>query len=176
MDFVIRDATEAELDAAGELTARVYLADGLLDYGEEDPYLSELRDARRRAAHAQVMVAVDADGEVVGTVTHVGAGGAFADVSGEGEAEFRMLAVAPGARGRGVGEALVRECLRRAREAGRARVVLSSQSQMHTAHRLYHRLGFVRTPERDWKPVPELDPLQVFACELSPGRDDDHNI
>ena len=25
---------------------------------------------------------------------------------------------------------------------------------MHAAHRLYERLGFTRTPERDWSPTP----------------------
>jgi ribosomal protein S18 acetylase RimI-like enzyme len=87
-----------------------------------------------------------------------------------------MLAVSHAARGRGVGEALVRECVRRARHAGKERLLLSSQSQMHTAHRIYLRLGFVRTPARDWSPVPDLGPLQVFALELPPAPDGDHNI
>ncbi|MFG7942814.1 hypothetical protein Q8723_13155, partial [Streptomyces cacaoi] len=26
------------------------------------------------------------------------------------------------------------------------------EHMMHAAHRLYERLGFVRTPERDWQP------------------------
>jgi ribosomal protein S18 acetylase RimI-like enzyme len=176
MDITIRQAREAELAAAGELTAQAYLADGMLDYGEADPYLARLRDARRRAAHAALLVALGVDGEVIGTVTYVEEGGEFAEVSAVGEAEFRMLAVAPVARGRGIGEALVRECVRRARHAGKKRVVLSSSSQMHTAHRLYTRLGFVRTPERDWKPVPDLDALQVFALELPIPRRGDHNI
>jgi ribosomal protein S18 acetylase RimI-like enzyme len=177
MDIAIRAARPEELDEVGELTAQVYLEDGLLDYGEADPYLAHLRDARRRAAHAEVLVAVgegDAEG-LLGTVTFVGEGGEMANIAGPGEAEFRMLAVRPAARGRGAGEALVRESLARARRLGRRRVVLSSQSQMHTAHRLYRRLGFVRAPERDWEPIAGV-PLQVFARELSTQRDGDHNI
>jgi ribosomal protein S18 acetylase RimI-like enzyme len=176
MDIVIRRAAEAELAAVGELTALAYLADGMLTYGEDDPYLAVLRDARRRAGHAEVLVALAPDGELLGSVTYVGDGGEFADIAGPGEAEFRMLAVSPAARGRGAGEALARECVRLARRAGKRRVVISSQSRMHTAHRIYARLGFVRAPERDWKPVPDLEPLQVFAVELPTPERSDHNI
>ncbi|WP_059012262.1 GNAT family N-acetyltransferase [Streptomyces specialis] len=180
MDIVIRDARPEEYGAVGELTARAFLADGLLTFGEADPYLTELRDAARRAVHAELLVAVAAAGRVpLGSVTFVGDGGELAHLAGEGEAEFRMLAVSPGARGRGVGEALVRECLRRARARGLRRVVISSASQMHTAHRLYGRLGFVRAPERDWEHLPG-DPLHAFAVDLAPDlaprRDQRHNI
>ena len=46
------------------------------------------------------------------------------------------------ARGRGVGEALTREAIRRAREAGAARVQLTSRNGRDAAHRLYRKLGF----------------------------------
>ena len=47
------------------------------------------------------------------------------------------------------------------------RVVLSSQPTMYSAHRIYGRLGFVRTPERDWNPVPELLDLTLVTYELT---------
>lgn len=167
MDVTIRAALEEEYDAVGELTARAYLDDELLTYGEQDPYLAQLRDVPRRAEHSSVLVAVDAGtDEVLGTVTFVGEGGEYANIARQGEAEFRMLAVAHAGRGRGVGEALVRECLARARALGRHTIVLSSESKMTTAHRLYRRLQFVRTPDRDWEPVPGL-PLWTFALDLT---------
>ena len=65
-----------------------------------------------------------------------------------------MLAVAPKARGLGVGEALVRHCEERA-QAGRSdRMVLSTLDEMMSAHRVYARLGYRRAPERDWFPQP----------------------
>jgi hypothetical protein len=36
---------------------------------------------------------------------------------------------------------------------------------MTTAQRIYERLGFVRTPERDWSPVPGID-LLTYALPL----------
>lgn len=174
MDITIRAACPHEFEAVGELTAGVYLGDGLLDFGTQDPYLAVLRDARHRAEHAELLVAAGpvAEGtgggtdEVLGTVTFAVHGGEYAEIARPGEGEFRMLAVRPSARGRGVGETLVRECVDRARALGLERLVLSSQHMMHTAHRLYGRLGFVRAPDRDWRPIENV-PLLTFTLDLT---------
>ncbi|WP_329116201.1 GNAT family N-acetyltransferase [Streptomyces sp. NBC_01353] len=167
MDFTIRAVRPEEYEALGEITARAFLDDGHLDFGEDDSYLHLLRDVARRDAEAEVLVAVDRVGTVLGGVTFAMGGGEWADIAGEGEAEFRMLAVGKDARGRGVGEALVRFCVERARETPECRrLVLSTQSNMASAHRIYERMGFVRTPERDWKPLADMDPLYTYGLEL----------
>ncbi|PSM38481.1 GNAT family N-acetyltransferase [Streptomyces dioscori] len=173
MDIVIRRAEPGEYTALGEITARAYLGDGLLDFGESDAYLGELRDVARRAAAADVLVAVEGTGagarsRLLGGVTFVPSGGPMADIARAGEAELRMLAVAKEARGRGVGTLLVRACVDRARAtAGCGTVVLSTQRTMHSAHRVYERLGFTRTPVRDWNPVPHLDDVVLLTYELT---------
>ncbi|MEU9213438.1 GNAT family N-acetyltransferase [Streptomyces sp. NPDC048415] len=167
MDIVTRRARPEEYPTVGEITAQAYLGDGLLDFGESDEYLGELRDVAKRAAAADVLVAVEGD-RVLGGVTFVPAGGPMADIARPGEAEIRMLAVAPEARGRGAGEALVRTCVDRARATdGCVRVVLSTQRTMRTAHRIYERLGFTRTPARDWNPIPHLDDIVLLTYELT---------
>ena len=159
----VRDARAEEYAAAGDLVAEVYGAEGFADA----PYLAVLRDAGRRAAEADLLVATDRAGRILGTVTYAPGGTAWADIAGADEAEFRMLAVAPGARRHGVGGRLVRACVERARAQGKRRLVLSSQPTMDSAHHLYERLGFVRAPERDWSPEPGLN-LRVYAMELGP--------
>ncbi|MFE2418330.1 GNAT family N-acetyltransferase [Streptomyces hokutonensis] len=167
MDIAIRQVAPAEYDTLGEITAQAYLQDGLLDFGESDWYLGELRDVAKRAAAAEVLVALDGE-QVLGGVTFVPSGGPMADLATAGEAEIRMLAVARAARGRGAGEALVRACVERARATdGCVRVILSTQRTMHAAHRIYERLGFTRTPERDWNPIPELDDITLLTYELT---------
>ncbi len=167
MDIVIRQAEPGEYVRLGEITAQAYLQDGLLDFGESDPYLDELRNVAGRAAAADVLVATVGD-QVLGGVTFVASGGPMADIACSGEAEIRMLAVERAARGRGTGEALVRACIDRARATeGCVRIVLSTQRSMHSAHRVYERLGFVRTPGRDWNPLPDLLDLTLLTYELT---------
>ena len=60
-----------------------------------------------------------------------------------------MLAVRKNARARGVGEALVRECIERSQLADATALVLWTQPIMLAAQRLYERLGFVRDPLRN---------------------------
>ncbi|HEY3467699.1 MAG TPA: GNAT family N-acetyltransferase [Amycolatopsis sp.] len=154
VDVEIRPPRPEEYAAAGEVTVLAYDVDGHLagDVG----YDAQLRDIARRAEEAEVLVAVDDTGEVLGTVTVVLPGSPYAEISRPGELEFRMLAVAPSARGRGIGEALTRAVLDRARALGIGKVVLSSLDGMRSAHRLYERLGFARLAERDWRPFPHI--------------------
>ncbi|NSC23799.1 GNAT family N-acetyltransferase [Streptomyces albus subsp. chlorinus] len=163
MDVTITPARPHQYAAIGELVAGAYLDGGLLDFGEADPYLEKLRDAAGRAAHAELLVAEDEQGAVLGSVTFVPGQGPYAERARPGEGEFRMLAVRESARGRGVGEALVTACVERARARGLTGLVLSTQHSMHAAHRLYERLGFVRTPERDWYP---LDGVRLWTYAL----------
>ena len=69
-----------------------------------------------------------------------------------GVPEVRMLAVSPSARGLGIGEQLVKECMRRARDAGADQLGLHTSASMRAAIALYERMGFVRAPNFDFKP------------------------
>lgn len=171
--MIIRTAHAAELDAISELVISVYVGSGLVS--ADSGYVEELGDAARRAREAQLLVAVDEpapgdlDGvdmrQLLGTVTYCPGGTKLAEVAAPGEAGFRMLAVDPRARGRGIGEALVQECLDRARAEGAAAMRLSTKEDMHAAHRLYERLGFSRTPALDWSPEPDVK-LLTYALDL----------
>ncbi|WFE51974.1 GNAT family N-acetyltransferase [Micromonospora sp. WMMD1155] len=155
----VRPAEPADFPAVARLTVAAYEADGQLK--GEHGYGAVLADVSTRAASGEVLVAVDeATGAVLGSVTFVLPGTRFAELSGPGEAEFRMLAVDPGAQGRGVGAALAQACVARATELGCTAVVICVRAGLaQSAHRLYERLGFVRAPEKDWSPAPGVDLL-----------------
>ncbi len=154
MSLVVRPAEPADLEEAGRVTLEAYVADDHI--AADHFYAAHLLDAAARADEAELLVA-ELDGTVVGTVTFCPQGSPFAEVAGPGEGEFRMLAVAPAGRRRGVAEALVRACLDRARERGYDAMVLSTMPVQVAAQRLYERLGFRRTPERDWSPAPGVE-------------------
>jgi ribosomal protein S18 acetylase RimI-like enzyme len=152
-EVTVRLAREDELPAVGEVTFEAYRANGYLAGREDGRYARKLRDARPRFEETELLVAVDDEDTVLGTVAIALPGTSWRELGGSpDELEFRMLAVSPAARGRGVGEALTRRVLERATELGCRAVVLSSSKLMHAAHRLYERLGFYRTPDLDWSP------------------------
>ena len=119
--FEIREARPDEYEPLGDLTVAAYAT---LPTGIEDDYADHLRNVRRRAATCPILVAVQ-DERLLGGVTYVpGPGTPWSEAEADDEAGFRMLAVGEDARSRGVGEALVRACVDRARGDGKRGVVL----------------------------------------------------
>jgi ribosomal protein S18 acetylase RimI-like enzyme len=159
----LRRSTAWDYAIAGELTVEAY-AD--FTAGPADSYIDHLRDAATRDREAELWVATpdDRDDLVLGCVTICPVGSPWREIARDDEGEFRMLAVAPAMRGRGVGEALVRLCLDRFRSEGARGVAISTLAEMTAAHRIYERLGFVRDPERDWSP---LEGVHLIAFQLS---------
>jgi GNAT superfamily N-acetyltransferase len=142
---IVRDAEPSEYERVGELTIAAYRAlpvDHL--WGG---YAAEILDVAGRAEGCDIIVATDDDGTVVGAVTLVlDRASPWHEWAEADEVQFRLLAVDTAARGRGAGEALVRECVARAAD----RTVLIHTTQwMEAAQRLYARLGFVARPDRN---------------------------
>jgi ribosomal protein S18 acetylase RimI-like enzyme len=147
----------------GRLVVRAYRSLGAPIH---DDYLAALADAAGRARDALVLVAVDGEGRLLGSVTYVGdAASPHAEIARDGEAAFRMLGVDPEAHGRGAGEALVRACIDRAVAHGRRGIAISTAPVMTAAQRLYERLGFERRPDRDWRPLPDVE-LWAYVLDL----------
>ena len=160
MSIEVRSVAPDELDKVGDLVMAAYSALRPV----RGAYEEEIRDVAERAAGADVLVAVE-DGELLGTVTFVSGEGSYSrEIAGDGEAEFRMLAVDPAAQRRGVGRALVQACLDRARALGCTALVICTRDFTIPAHKLYERFGFVRMPERDWSPMPGVE---LLALRLS---------
>ena len=150
MTFAVREARPDEYEALGEICVLAY--DGLETYTD---YLAEVRDVARRAAVVPVLVAVEPDGTLLGSVTYVpGPGSEYAESEAADEAGMRMLAVAPWARNRGVGRALVEAVIARARAEGRAGIAIYTRPFMLAARHLYEGLGFRRDPSFDWEFAP----------------------
>ena len=155
--FEIRHARPEEYESLGRMTVDIYQALPGMPGPEEQPgYYTMLLDTAGRAAvpTIEIPVAVAPDSTLLGGVTFVGdmqyynSGGrasTIADASG-----IRLLAVQDNARNLGVGKALTRACIRRARELGRRQVLLHTTRSMEIAWGMYERMGFSRFPEIDF--------------------------
>lgn len=163
--MLIRRARPEDHEAVGRVTVAAYTP--FMESREDSDYVHELRDAARRDREAELWVAVDDAGEVLGSVTSCPEGSLWRELAKPGEGEFRMLAVDPTAQGQGVGGALVAHVVDGFRAGGVSDVVLCSMSTMAAAHRLYQRIGFVRATELDWSPVPGID---LLAFRLGVGQ------
>jgi ribosomal protein S18 acetylase RimI-like enzyme len=164
-EVVIRGARPEEYPFVGDLVVAAYRT--LNDTGDAI-YEAMLRDVASRVATSRVLVA-QVDGDVLGTVTYVPPGGDLAEVDDPAAATIRMLGVAPAARGRGIGQALVSTCISEAIRDGAARVRLDTRTSMTSAQRLYERLGFIREPDHDWSPAPGIE-LLAYVLELPGGN------
>jgi ribosomal protein S18 acetylase RimI-like enzyme len=158
----LRLAEPGELGALGALCVAAYEQ---FFEGPQDSYRAHVADTARRAREAELWVAAE-DGLLLGCVTYCPPGSPWRELASTAdEGEFRMLAVHPEARGRGAGQALAELCDERAREHGARWMVLSSLAEMTAAHRVYIRLGYRRSPHRDWDPMPGVH-LIAFSKEL----------
>jgi ribosomal protein S18 acetylase RimI-like enzyme len=166
-DLRFRSATPAEYAEVADLTVAGF---------DEPPAptaarLALLRDAAGRANAGDLLVAVnEPTGRLAGTASLLRSGSDYARFAESGEAELRLLAVHPEYRGRGIAFALMVEAIDRCRQWDGVRsLVLDTAPANVTAHRLYHRLGFVRVPERETRVIEGLGRLLVFAHDLHLG-------
>jgi len=156
----LRDARDGERDELLALTLAAYeeFAATMPD-GEWPRYRENIVGTLKDVRPAEQIVA-ESGGAVVGTALLYPAGSRFVGPDGAGITfrwpETRLLAVAPAARGRGVGGAIIRECIRRASAAGADAITLHTTDFMPVAMGMYERMGFERAPELDFMPAPDV--------------------
>jgi len=166
---VIRPAQPEEYEALGRLLVKAYAAlPGMPQPDEQPDYYAMLANVSARVAKPAltVFVATGDAGTLCGSVdfiddmTQYGSGGTASTVTDA--VGIRLLAVDDAFRGKGIGKALTQFCIARARQLGKARVVLHTTRAMQTAWAMYEGLGFVRFPELDFR----QGTLDVFGFRL----------
>lgn len=165
---MIRDALPAEMEEVGDIRVAAYQAGGFLP--ADSVYAETLRSLGADGLGHVLVARNGPDESIAGTVMlqiwpHAGH-----VVTGPHEAEIRALAVRPHTQGKGIGRELLSRVIERAADLGVPRLVLCTEPEMRTAHRLYEQFGFTRLPERDWSPAPDVT-LLVYSRDLSvPGE------
>jgi GNAT superfamily N-acetyltransferase len=153
----IRPAGPEDFRALGQLMVDTYAAlDGFFKPAEAPEYyamLANIGDLARKPG-AELWVAADEDRLLGGVVyfSDMAQYGSAGTANQEKDASgFRFLAVAPEARGRGVGRALMEACIDRARAAGHRQMVIHTTDAMKTAWAMYERRGFRRSEDLDFR-------------------------
>jgi len=144
-------------EKASDAAAREALLDAAYGPARFAKTSERLREGRRPACGLS-LVAVDC-GQIVGTVRlwHVGAGPAQSALL------LGPLAVHPDHRCRGIGSALMRRAIARARLAGHCAILLIGDAAY------YGRFGFTAAQTgRLWMPG-QFEPDRLLALELRPG-------
>lgn len=169
----VRDARDDERPAIRELTGRAYAQYATVMAPAAWHGLEQaVRAALASDAPAEWIVA-ERDRSIVGSVLlYPPAADAYGGaVRQAGWPELRLLAVAPEARGLGVGQALVDECVRRAGRSGAAALGLHTSASMQSAIRMYQRMGFTRAPEYDFHPegAEVVEGYRLDLADPAPG-------
>lgn len=159
-DVLVRRVREEEYDEVSRLRVTAYAND--YELGEE--YAADVAAVARHDREGEVWVAEDRAGRLLATVTTAREGANLYELGRPGELDWRLLAVAPEARGRGLGRLLTEFVVMLASERGLARVVMNSGSDMLAAHALYESMGFARLPERE-NPS-GVEPTRTYGLDL----------
>ena len=153
--FHIRDARDDEREAIRDVTLAAYEEyAAVMPESFWDGYQRQLLVTLDEEGPVERIVA-EREGTIIGSILlYPALTNAYSGVSvGASWPEVRLLAVAPVARGQGVGSALMDECERRARRVGATMLGLHTMEVMQVAIGMYERRGFERVPELDFSPA-----------------------
>jgi GNAT superfamily N-acetyltransferase len=163
----IREVRAEEYEEAGRITASAWREFLPVDpHPDWDFYLAEISDIRGRAGRTVVLGAFE-HGRPLGTVTLE----VEQKIEDDGtplapnSANVRMLGVAPEARRRGVGRALMEATIAEARARGKRVLTLNTTEEMRSAVAMYEAMGFLRGKDLVFESGFRL---QSYRLELAP--------
>lgn len=157
--MVIRAANPTDIEAIVRLVNTAYEVERFFVEGDR----TNADEVRALISNGTILVAVDDDGAVVGSV--------FVEVDGE-HGGFGMLAVSPAVQRAGLGHRLIAAA--EAQAAARGAVVMAIRVVNLRADLLprYARLGYVATGSEPYVPRPVLQPCHfiVMSKPLPPAE------
>ncbi|PJI40132.1 GNAT family N-acetyltransferase [Ferrovibrio sp.] len=135
-----RLATEADLPEIVRLLADDHLGGSRERYTDPLPPEYGIAFAGLRKIGAEVILAEDESGKVIGCLQLLVLPGLGS--LGKQRAQIEAVRIESSLRGKGLGSDLIRHAIARAKQKGCKMVQLTSDNSRQGAHRLYERLGF----------------------------------
>jgi GNAT superfamily N-acetyltransferase len=156
-EYTVRNARPEEFEQIGALMVQVYSKlEGFPRISEQPDYYKMLANvgALTNNPGTALLVAVNGEDSIGGAVVYFnemkyyGSGGTA--TREENAAGFRLLAVDPAIRGKGIGKQLANECIKKARENKLGQVIIHTTMAMQTAWKMYEQMGFKRSEDLDF--------------------------
>jgi GNAT superfamily N-acetyltransferase len=169
-ELEIRNAKPEEFNKVGILMVKVYSQlEGFPKESEQPEYYKMLLNVGNLTEkdNTELLVAISDENKVVGAVVYFsdlknyGSGGTVAEI--KNASGFRLLAVDPKERGKGIGKLLSKECINRAKKLNQNQLFIHSTESMKIAWGMYERLGFSRYLKIDFI----QGELPVFGFKLN---------
>ncbi|TJY37247.1 GNAT family N-acetyltransferase [Pontimicrobium aquaticum] len=165
----IREAKPEEYSQLGKLMVLVYSQlKGFPKQDEIPSYYHVLKNVGEftKQPKVKLFVAISKQGKVdgglvyFGDISYYGAGGKA--TANQKAAAFRLLAINPETRGKGLGKLLINTCINQAKKEGHKHLVIHSTKSMMLAWKMYERMGFSRFSEIDF----EQDNVSVYGSRF----------
>ena len=166
MNFVIRDFLASDTDAVNRLAVAAF-EEFRTAYSDWMGMVANISNTSTLAAVGELIVA-ECAGMIIGAVTYVAPDRPKAAFFDGAWPIVRMLVVDPKYRGKGIGGALMQECVRRAKRDRADVLALHSSPIMTAALAMYRDMGFAH--HRDGTPVFGV-PTAVYVMQLHPEVD-----
>ncbi len=172
--LTIRNARPEEFEKVGKLMVDVYSQlEGFPNKADQPEYYRLLLNVGKftEEENTELLVAISDENKVVGAVVYFsdlknyGSGGTVTRI--KNASGFRLLAVDPKERGKGIGKLLSLACIDRAKMRKQKQLFIHSTASMKVAWGMYERLGFVRHDEIDFN----QGDLPVFGFRLDLEED-----
>jgi ribosomal protein S18 acetylase RimI-like enzyme len=168
--YKVRKARPDEFTRVGALMVNVYSQlEGFPKESEQPNYYRMLANIGELTIKPEIelLVAVDTTNNILGAVVYFsdmefyGSGGTATQE--KNAAGFRVLAVDPIARGKGIGKMLTQACIEKAKSQKVDQVIIHTTKAMQTAWNMYEKMGFTRSEDLDFS----QGHLSVFGFRLN---------
>ncbi len=156
-EYSVRNATPKEFNKIGELMVDVYAKlDGFPSKFEQPDYYKMLANigALTEKSAVKLLIAVSSNGKIggglvyFGDMKYYGSGGTATLEKNAGG--FRLLAVDPAIRGKGIGKMLTQACIQIAKNEKQEQLIIHSTKAMKIAWKMYKKIGFKRSEDLDF--------------------------
>lgn len=156
-EYNIRKAIPSEFDEIGKLMVDVYSQlEGFPKPSEQPNYYKLLASVGEFAdkPKTELLVAVSSEGFIGGAVVYFGEiqyyGSGGIATQEKMASGFRLLAVSPSTRGKGIGKLLTEACISKAIADGNSQLIIHTTMAMQTAWKMYEHRGFKRSEDLDF--------------------------